>query len=409
MKYYIILQPSIRSMGGEEMYTRNIVVSAKQNGYVPVVFHGGNGDKVIISDLKQFDKYEFPQLRFEPCAISERWKNKMIKRIHSILKNVDEDSIIESHELIVAEWGEILAKDFGCQHLAYMLLEHNTITYKPLYDFFRFKYERRELVGIVKDTIPDMFAEFDKNVSGYYLPAYCSNTYEEIPCQKEFKVGKSDYTIGSIGRTDKQFVPFMVTEIQKFIRRHQDKSFNILYVGGSMSKQSEELVKKELSSISNAKLYFTGMQFPLSVEMLRQMDVCIATAGSCSVSNNCGIPTICVDGNDSKAIGILGKTTAHTLFRGANEPPIAIDSLLDDVLIKGKYRKEDRLVKVNVDFTSHWDFVKKMSSKKEYYDIDKIQYSLKEKAKSIFLGCWYGLKPDSMLNKLISKIVKRLY
>lgn len=33
MKYYIILQPSIRSMGGEEMYTRNKVVSARETWF----------------------------------------------------------------------------------------------------------------------------------------------------------------------------------------------------------------------------------------------------------------------------------------------------------------------------------------------------------------------------------------
>ena len=68
MKYYIILQPSIRSMGGEEMYTRNKVTSVREMGYMPVVFHSGIGDKILIEDLKEYDKFEFSEFRYEPGA-----------------------------------------------------------------------------------------------------------------------------------------------------------------------------------------------------------------------------------------------------------------------------------------------------------------------------------------------------
>ena len=48
MRYYIILQPTIRSMGGEEMYTRNKVNSARERGYTPLVFHNGGGKKSML-------------------------------------------------------------------------------------------------------------------------------------------------------------------------------------------------------------------------------------------------------------------------------------------------------------------------------------------------------------------------
>ena len=359
-------------MGGEEMYTRNKVVSAREHGFSPIVFHSGIGEHIYIEDLKKYDKYEFSEFRYEPCVISKRKKNLLLKRIKNILKDYDTGSIIESHEILVAEWGEWIAKELGIRHFAYMLLEHNKLSFQSLYDFFKFKYDRHELSGIVKSTIPDMFKGYCDDVIGYSLPAYCTNVYEDIPCKNTFKVGKADFTIGSIGRTNKQYVQPMVDSILKFVSSYKEKRFNILYVGGSMNKQSEDKVINRFSSVPNVNLFFTGMMFPIPIEMIRQMDVCVASAGSCYVSYNCGIPTISMDGNDSKAIGVLGKTTQNAIFRNSSEPQIELDDLLEDVLIKRKYVKEDRTISAQVNFSTHWDFVKGMNPSMNYFDINTI-------------------------------------
>lgn len=409
-KYYIILQPSIRAMGGEEMYTRNIIVSAHQQGYEPIVFHSGiGGDRVYIEDLKTFTQNVFHEFRYEPCVISKRKKNQLINRIKTIINDYDEDSIIESHEILVAEWGEWIASQLRIRHFAYMLLEHNTLSYKPVYDFFKFKYDRRELAGIAKATIPDMFAKYDNNIEGYFLPAFCSNVYENILCPKEFKVGDADYTIGSIGRTNKQYVQPMIDAIIRFVTKYNDKSFNILYIGGSMDKASEEKVFTRLSSLPNAVLLFTGMLFPISIEMIRQMDVCVASSGSCLTSYNCGIPTISVDANDSKAIGVFNETTSNFLFRNSNEPPLEIENLLEEILIKKKYQRVNRKKSIDVDFSSHWEFVSNMSSKKEYFNIEKIVFPFKRRIIARFLGFYYGLKPTGYLYRFLSKMVNFLH
>lgn len=289
-----------------------------------------------------------------------------------------------------------------------MLLEHNTLSFHPLYEFFRFKYERKELAGIVKATLPDMFSHYTDDVIEYCLPAYCSNVYENIPCPKQFKVGKADYTIGFIGRTNKSFVQPAIDATQRFITCHPNKLFNILYVGGSMAKETEKLVKERFISIPNARLTFTGMLFPLSTEMLQQMDVCIASAGSCTVSHNCGVPTISIDGNDNKAIGIYKRTTEHSLFRGNDEPPIEIESLLEEILIQKKNEKKDSVNPINIDFSSHWDFINEMSKIKDYFVIERINYPLKRKFVSCFLGFYYGLKAGGFASQCIGKLINKL-
>lgn len=408
-KYYVILQPSIRAMGGEEMYTRNIIISARENGYIPIIFHSGiGGDKVYINDLKPYDKYMFSTFRYEPCVVSSFGKKRLIRTIISILTNYAEESIIESHEILVAEWGEWIASQLGIRHFAYMLLEHNTLFFKPLYDFFRFKYDRHELAGIANSTIPDMFQNFCEGVQGYRLPAYCINVYDNIPCPEMFRLGFADYTIGSIGRTNKKYVQPMIDAIIRFVSNHPDKSFNILYIGGSMDKKSEKIVQDRLSSMSNAKLTFTGMQFPLSIDMIRQMDVCVASAGSCVVSYNCGIPTISIDGNDGKAIGIFKVTTNNNLFRNENEQLIEIDSLLEEILIQKSCSKKDEILSMAVDFSSHWDFIKQMSKTKDYFDISHIYYPFKRRLKTRFLGFYYGLKSGGLASRAIGFLIKSI-
>lgn len=406
IRYYIVLQPSIRSMGGEEMYTRNIITHARESGFIPIVFHSGiGGNKVYINELKPYEKYMFSSFRYEPCIISSCRKKYLIKKIKNILTDYDEDSIIESHEILIAEWGEWIASKLGIRHFAYMLLEHNTLLFKSLYDFFRFKYDRHELAGIVNSTIPDMFQIFCDDVEGYSLPAHCINVYDNIPCPDAFKLGVADYTIGSIGRTNKKYVQPMIDAIIKFVSNHTDKFFNILYVGGSMDKKSEKIVQDRLSSMPNAKLTFTGMQFPLSIEMIRQMDVCIASSGSCVTSNNCGVPTICLDGNDSKAIGVFKVTTNNNLFRNKNEPPIDIEYLLEEVLIQKCYPKKDEIISVEIDFSSHWDFIKQMSKTKDYFDIGHIYYPFKKRLKARLLGFYYGLKSGGVASRCIGFLI----
>ena len=405
-KYYIVLQPTIHAMGGEEMYTRNIVLSSRQQGYVPIVFHSGIGDNVIyIEDLNAYSKNAFSEFRYEPCLISEKRKTRFINKIKGILGDYHEESVIESHEVLVAEWGEWIAKQLGIRHFAYMLLEHHTLSTYQLYEFFKFKYDRQEMAGIVEATIPDMFKNYEEHVKGVFLPAHCTNVYEDIPCPESFKTENVDFTIGSIGRTNKQYVQPMIDSILRFISNHADKTFIILYVGGSMDKQSENLVISRLSSKPNAKLLFTGMMFPLSIEMIRQMDVCIASSGSCVASANCGIPTIALDGNDSKAIGIFNKTTEHFLFRDSTEPLLEIEDLLEDILIKKKYQKSSNIKQINVDFSSHWEFVRNMSSQRDYFDINTIVLPFKKRMVARFLGFYYGLKPSGFMYRLLEKLI----
>ncbi|MGM9709323.1 MAG: hypothetical protein ACI3ZB_06945 [Prevotella sp.] len=391
-------------MGGEEIYTRNKVLEAKAKGYTPIVFHSGSGQKIYIDGLKPFEPYCFPEFRYEPCVISKNGKKEVIKRICEILNDIDEESIIESHEIIVAEWAEYIAQQLHIRHLAYLLLEHNSINNKELKEFFWFKYNRHELVGIAENTLKDLFCNLN-NITGYHLPAHCANSYEDIPCPKEFVVREADFTIGTIGRTNKDYVVPLIHSIIRFAKLYSNKSINVLYIGGSMNKQSEDFVKKTLSEIPNIKLYFTGMIFPIPIDLIRQADVYVSSAGSCLTSYRCGIPTISIDGNDSEAIGLFGITTQHSLFRGADEPKIRIETLLEQVLIKRKYTKTDKIEEVVIDFSKHWEFINEMSPLRDYFDIERINYPLKQKIKFQFLGWYYGLSQDGILYKTISKVL----
>ena len=87
-------------------------------------------------------------------------------------------------------------------------------------------------------------------------------------------------------------------------------------------------------------------------------NVFVSSSGSCYVSNSLGIPTIPIDSNDHKPIGVLDRTTKNVIYRDY-EPQVELKKLLDDILIKRIYKPE---VVVNrdefkVDFSEHLIFI----------------------------------------------------
>ncbi len=408
MKYYIIFQPSIKSIGGEEMYTRNKIISAREQGYTPIVIHENKGSRIFVEELRPFLKNYSILFKLPPSVFPKIILRKVIHKMLSWIPDYNEgECIIESHEVTGAEWAELLAAHIKAKHLAYMLLEHHCLN-EYQYRFFKYKYDRKELVGITSETVPQMFEPYIPNIEGYFLKAYCNNTLADIDFDEKLKVGQADYTIGTIGRTNKEYVQPMLKAVIEFILQHKEKYFNFIYVGGAQDKDSEKNVIKKLSNISNLKFYLTGLIYPIPIGLVKQMDVCLASAGSCMISDNCGIPTIAIDGNDYKGIGIFQKTCVHSLFRGENEPAIELEHFLNEVLIDKKFHKEDKTIFFEPDFTEHWAFVQKMSDKREYYDVRKIKYSFRNEVLWVAIREYLGNRSYLLITSVLERI-RNLY
>lgn len=405
MKYYIIFQPSIKSIGGEEMYTRNKIVSARKNNFIPVVIHLNIGSEIYIDELSPYVNNYSNLFRLPPSVYPKWIRNRLIHKILKWIPNYDEgECIVESHEVIDAQWAELLASHIKARHLAYMILESNRIS-KSEFNYFNFKHIRHELVGMTKQTIPDMFKPYRVLNQGSALNATCSNVLSNIPLNEKFRLPKCDYAIGTIGRTNKEYVLPMIDAVIRFVHHYPKLQFNFLYIGGAQDKESEKAVINKLKGIPNIHFVFTGLIFPISIEMVRQLDVCLASAGSCTTAHNCGVPTISIDGRDYKGIGIFRKTCPYSLFRGKETPPIEIEDLLTQVLIKKEFTKEEATITPDPAFTEHWDFIKKMPEQHNYYDVAQIIYPKKDIFWMIILQ-YFGNKTYHRITSLLQIIHK---
>ena len=378
MKKYIIITPTINYMGGAQMYVRNKILFCREKGWETLVI-AGQGGNVVIPELKEF-KNTFYELNFPSYFYSKRVKNRILNKLISLAKIKDNDEVIvESTGISNATWAELLSSKTGAKHLFFLLQERNKVVNKGLQQFMKFKLERREIAGIKKNSLSDMFRPFlviDESES-YRLSAKCNNVVEEVdsPLAKEIDEKKYDFIVGLISRLDKPFVQPAVTDFCSFTVKHPNKSFLFLVIGDAPANTGiTQDLKNQIKQYDNIDLIVTGYLYPIPLCLIRKCDVCLASSGSTRVGERSGVPTISFDGNDLKPIGIMGKTTNSSLFREAGQPIPKLDNLLNDILIKKKYDKEEpSYSSLKPDFKPHFDFVNASETKKEYFDVNTIK------------------------------------
>lgn len=381
MKYYLFLTSLIRNIGGGHIYTRNKINFLQDKGFRVGFFHADiQHGEIVIQDLLNYKNNCDNHLQYPTYFFSKKIQKEVVTSICNRIPDDHTEIIIESQTVICATWGELIAKRVNAKHFIFLLSEHHYLRNKNVFNFFKFKLDRKELVGIEKKSLSLLFDGW-YNISemeSYFLTAHCTNVLEDISYPKLSQISQSDYTIGSIGRIDKLFMVETMKQVAEFVKLHPHKSFTLLLIGGSTNKNAGEVIKSLFKSTNNVKVFITGLIYPVPVELVLIPDVFVSTAGSCIVSNSVGKLTISIDNNDFKPIGIYGKTTDNILFR-SNEPDVSLNELLDSILIrrmfksKISYRKKD--LPLNYDYSDHLEFVRRSDILKEYFDISKAKLS----------------------------------
>ena len=382
---YIIITPTIKNAGGSQIYSLNKVRFMQKQGFSTYIFHANIGRNWVIEELKQYERYGIDEFKFPAQYFTNHRRSRIINKIITNVEYSEVDRvIIESHTEICATWGEMVADRMSAKHIVYLLTEYPHIkqSARGFFDFLHYKLERKELVGISKVTLKQLFKGWldipeDKC---YALPATCSNTLGEIHWESPISFNDYDYIAGSIGRLDKPFVIPMIKEFLSFANKHQENSFLFVFVGGG-GKSRVKSIKKLFERTSNVALFVTGEIYPIPINLIKEIDVFLSIAGSCKVSSTLGKPTISFDANDSHPIGIVGVTTNNTTYRSINEPIIGVTSLLQEILINKKY-KEGKNIQLdiaqmnNIDFTNHLDFLASGTNDNCLYDISAMTLTM---------------------------------
>jgi len=420
MKTYIFLTSNVTNKGGGPRYILakkrfleikgwNVIVISKQN------------DGIILPDLEEYKQWTIPVLLWRPNCCSKFVIENICKRILKQCKN-SEKIVIESHQPLLAEWGELIAKKIKAKHIIY-LLDETPVMLKNAISFMEFKHNRKELVGITNKTIPILFKGIKeiKNEESYALQAggTCDNVVEDYDFPLFNSLPQVDYTIGSIGRLEKPYVMSMCSEIILFAKERSKKSINLILIGGG-SEDVVKNIKNKIAESKNINLFITGSLSRIPKFFFDLSDIIVASAGSAFVACQTGALTISLDAADYKPLGILGYTTQETLFR--KEPAeFSLSELLGKILDE-KYHKNFSfkgllLLKESTEETllKHLDFIENSSKETVYFNSLIYSFSFKAifrrvlfmifgKKDGNFSKLFFILKNAKM--KLISLLIK---
>ena len=378
MKKYIILTSAIRNAGGAQQYAANKLSYMESHGWEPFVFFYYDGE-IKINYLKKFAGYFIPELGNSVNSISNSVISRVLTKIAQFVKNDNDEIVVESDGLHLSFWGEIIAKSISAKHVMFPLEEVFWKISKREAAFFDFKIKRDEIMTGSQKRLKQVFQryyqpEYSNHIHG--VTAYCSNVVDYTPTEIPSELLTDDSVkILSIGRLKKPYIIPMLQDIKGFAINHPMKKISLIMIGGDNDPSIEQNIKTIFIDVKNVTLFMLGYVFPIPYDWIKISDVCIASSNSVLVSANEGIPTIVIDGHDLKAIGVFGFTTTNKVFR-SEEPIISVSTLLDEILVEGKYPKTLKDNSQNDEFDKyfqpHLDFLQKTTQGLAYYDVNII-------------------------------------
>lgn len=376
-------------MGGGQMYVRNKLLYERSMGWNACVI-AGQGINITIPELKEF-KNTIYELNFYSYEFSKQKRKNIESALTKLICDMDYDEIvIETTSITTSTWAESISEKIGAKHFIFLLQERNVLDNHVLLDFFKFKYNRKELAGITLDTLPSMFSPhfiIDRKDS-YFLSAHCNNVMADVdfPMLKQINRSQYDYTIGCLSRLDKPFVFPALKDFLQYVLAYPDKKYLLLLIGDAPS-DILNTIKCSVSQYHNVDCVITGYLYPVPTQLLEFCDAFFCSAGSCWVCAYSGVPTISYDGKDFRPIGILEHTTMNSLFRNQDEPQQDFKELMDLILIEKVYEKKPPAYeRAKPDFHKHDEFVSNSEHSFLYYDTSAFRKETKtEKCVSLVL------------------------
>lgn len=375
-KKYVILTNGLSDMGGAEMYTENKVKYLLNNQWEVFVFYRRAGNNYMLPYLSKYRENYVRELEFPYYYVPAKYRERVEERIKTIVGNADE-IVVESHLIILALWGESIAKSLSAKHIVNFLEERTPNLNVKENAFFEYKLLRHEILNASEMSLRRLFKDRYREEYNRYSndqKYMCANVVDDNRVFSHV-FDKCDYTILSVGRLNKPYMHNMVREIIKFATKYSNLKLNMIFIGGGSDKAEKE-IKCAFASQKNIKLYMLGYMYPICKNLILTADVGIASSNSVLVIAQTQVPTISIDINDGLAIGVYGYTTTNFLVRG-KEPCLEISELLEDVLFSKHYRQSEynqNNSDLNCDdsLVKEMQFISNSEDIKKYYNIESI-------------------------------------
>ena len=356
-------------MGGAQMYIRNKMLDLEARGWHVEVFYNMNG-KILIPELRKFEKNFIPELGLPLFSLSKSKRNKVLNKIAACISS--DEVIIESVCFTFRHWGELIAKRLSGLNLLFFVNEDYPNLSRADEEYLLWKQRRGEFLNdrMIKEKVSTrIIAEHDDNHFLKLTPYNNVLSYDEF----NFQYDNTLPVITSIGRLEKNYILPMVKEVIKFADCNNIK-VNLFFIGGTYDPIYLDEIKSEFAKTEKVIPLFFGYTFPIPIDIIKASDVIIAVSGSVLVGASQNIPTISIEVNDTYPLGVFGHTTNSRLYR-TTEPIISTSELLKHIILEGKYREPIIYVDQDAESINQYNAVileKIRYNSKEYYNIDNI-------------------------------------
>lgn len=405
-KTYIFFGTGITSISGAPLYYQRKQRYLEQHGWCVFIFSFVEGTAAI-PELKPYEQYVVPELKYLPVFYSRRMRDGILDRLQRQIPSCSE-CVIESNRPLIAPWAELLAERLHAKHILFCLDEQPNSYGDDFQKFIWFKYHRKEVTSIYRAIIRLLLGRKrgDNSIELIRLsvaPTGAVCQVDNIPFDGSAII-PDRINVLSLGRLDKPYVLPIMQEFADYANINRDMNFNLLIVGHDENVELQ--LKRIFELVQNVNVVYFGELHPIPEKLLQCVDVAIATAGSAALCRKFSICTISIDATDFQPIGILGYNAISRTFRLRREPPVPLADLLNLILRERVVQSHFMVPEsygMEEDYSSHFDFIEQTTTQKEYYHFTA---SLKDTL-VMFVGAIIGLENCNQLFKFFQKFKKK--
>lgn len=321
MKNYLIIIHDYTGIGGAQLYAIRRANHLIENGY-SVSFLVSHFDDSKIGKPRDVNVFFSKYLNVPAICLSKSIVTQEVDNFVSIFKDTD-NLIIETFSTEASTWGEIFAQSLEFKHIIYCLGEPylDQFRYKYFLDFFLFKYDRGELLGLSDCSLKIILGKHFQSNKNYFVNISFDPSEVQNTTSPKFldSVNLDSFKIGTLSRLEKEYVIVFVEQVIKLAQKYPDTKFSLLVCGEGVKEglKAVDFIRK-YSNIAvkpaNLDIFFPGYTFPVGKDFFQTLDVFVGmgTAAVSSISQSCA--TICVDPRVNKSIGTFGVQTSNFAY-----------------------------------------------------------------------------------------------
>ena len=426
MKKYIIMG-QISGIGGWQLYIDARTTYLTDNGIKVYILSISDEKKykILLKSFQKCNKYCIPEIHLPPCTYTRNQKDRIISKMLKFIDYNEKDEIfIESTDIPLSMWGEILAEKTQGVNFSYLLHSHIENISTEVQRFFEFKYRQNLLAGMSELTLPDLFKNYmdipEENTRRILAvpkdPLCDENDLSDVTFEVEKFKERGGKIIAYFGNLTKPHFVKVCKAIPKYVKCHQEEKFLFLSVGSSAMGKAEKLQKKIEKLTPNCIVKNIPACYPIPKKIFQIMDVCIASWGCADNAARAKALTIrLMDDVSITPQGIMGVTLKGIEYFSAPPSDKNIYEILDEILYENKYSKDDieflRDVRDYTKYEIEQDKImqpfKNKERQKQYYNIESIKYINRRAQIERIMNQCLGVKITQKIIEIVKSVLVR--